>query len=289
LKEEVGPAFEQFAKATDMRPEALARVHLQARNFGFAESVARQAVAKQPNQVPPLAEQVEVLHAVGKDKPAQAAYRKLAPLAKHADRDLPVFQRLAPIVAGWKADKNWSEPTAEHAQGTDDATLNRVDLNTLGPLTWSPDPAEPFVKPDTQGKPWSLAEHKGKNVVVLFFLGGKCAHCMQQLQDFGKAIGDLKKLNTELVAISTDDLEATKRLKENADGIKFPMPILSDPNLELFHAYRAFDDFENAPVHGTFLIDAQGAVRFQRISADPFLDIDFLKNEAARVNRLLKP
>ena len=39
---------------------------------------------------------------------------------------------------------------------------------------------------DLQGKPWSLADHKGRNVVLLFFLGGKCAHCMQQLQVFGK-------------------------------------------------------------------------------------------------------
>ena len=28
--------------------------------------------------------------------------RKLEPLARQADRDMPVFQRLAPIVAGWK-------------------------------------------------------------------------------------------------------------------------------------------------------------------------------------------
>ena len=45
------------------------------RNFGFAESIARQAVDKNPNQVPPLAALVEILHAVGKDKDAREAYR----------------------------------------------------------------------------------------------------------------------------------------------------------------------------------------------------------------------
>jgi hypothetical protein len=29
-------------------------------------------------------------------------------------------------------------------------------------------------------------------------------------------------------------------------------------------------------------------VRFQRISADPFLDVEFIKTEAARVNRILR-
>ena len=67
---EIGPAFEQFAKATSMRPEALARHHLAARNYGFAESTARQAVEKNPKQVPALAAQVEVLHAAGKEKEA---------------------------------------------------------------------------------------------------------------------------------------------------------------------------------------------------------------------------
>src|SRR5262249_4793737 len=188
-----------------------------------------------------------------------------------------VFQRLAPIVAGWK-DKDSSAKPAEPA--TDDATVNRIDLTTLGSLTWTPYNAEPFAKPDTDGKPWTLAEHKGKNVVVLFFLGGKCAHCMQQLQVFGKEIEALKANNTEIVALSTDDAEATKALKENRDKIKFPMPMLADPKHEVFKAYRAFDDFEGQPLHGTFLIDAKGAVRFQRISADPFLDVDFIKSES---------
>ena len=128
---------------------------------------------------------------------------------------------------------------------------------------------------------------KGKNVLVIFFLGGKCAHCMQQLQTFGKEYEALKKLNVETVAISTDDLDAAKALKNNKDGIKFPMPILADPKLELFKLYRAYDDFENQPLHGTFLIDAQGNVRFQRISADPFLEVEFIKAEAARVNRIV--
>ena len=226
------------------------------------------------------------MHAVGKTKEARAAYAKLVPLARYADRDLPVFQRLAPIVESWKADKSWAvpDPTPE----TDEATAHRVDLETLGPLVWSPFPAEPFALRDTQDKPWTLAEHKGQNVVVLFVLGNKCAHCMQQLQVFGKEIDALKALNTTLVAVSTDDPDACKALKNNADGIKFPMPLLADPKFDVFKPYQAFDDFEDQPLHGAFLIDAQGNVRFQRISADPFLDVDFMKTEAARINRLAK-
>ena len=39
-------------------------------------------------------------------------------------------------------------------------------------------------------------------------------------------------------------------------------------------------------MHATLLIDGQGKVRFQRIGPEPFLDVDFLKAEAARMDRL---
>jgi peroxiredoxin len=287
---DVGPAFESFAKASSMRPESLARAHLAARNYGFAESTARKAVDQNPNQVPPLAALVEILHACGKDRDAQEAYRKLEPLARSADRDLPVFRRLDTIVAKWKGDKAWTEHKPEPPSGTDETVAGRIDLNTVGPLSWSPSPAEPLAGTDTAGKAWDLAEMKGqgKGVLLLFFLGEKCAHCQQQLQAFGKQYEALRKLNLEVLTVSTDDLAAARALKNNEDGVKFPMPMIPDPKLELFKRYRAFDDFEGQPLHGIFLVDSQGNVRFQRISADPFIDVEFIKSEAARASRMLK-
>jgi peroxiredoxin len=286
---EIGPAFEEFSKATSMRPEALARAHLTSRNFGFAESVARDAVKKNPNQVPPLAALVEILHAVDKDKDSQEVYARLVSLAKWADRDLPVFKRIEAITNHWKQEASWTPPGPEAQEGSSEATINRIDLNTVGPLVWSPFPAMPLGGTDTTGKSWNLADLKsqGKSVLVIFFLGGKCAHCMQQLQLFGGEYENLRKLNVETLAISTDDAEATRELKNNPDGVKFPIPMLPDPKLDLFRRYEAFDDFENQPLHGTFLIDPNGHVRFQRVSADPFLEVEFIKTEAARVNRLL--
>jgi peroxiredoxin/tetratricopeptide (TPR) repeat protein len=283
-KGDIGSAFERFAKATSMRPEALARAHLAARNYGLAESTAKAAVAKDTNQVPPLAALVEILQAVGKPNDAKEAYRKLLPLARGADPDLPAFRRIGALADGWKADV--SAAPAGPDTPTDETRADRVELSTLGPLSWSPFAAEPLALTDTDGKPWKLADHKGRNVVVLFYLGGKCAHCMQQLEAFGKEKDSLAKLGADLVAVGTDDARATKALKENKDGVKFPMPLLADPGLASFKAYRTFDDFEGRPLHGTYLIDGSGKVRYQRVSAEPFLDTAFLKAEVARVNKL---
>ena len=280
------PALESFAKATRMGQESLARAHLLARNFGFAEGPARLAVEKNANQFVPLATLVEVLHANNKDAEAKETYRMLEPMFRHADKDTPIARRLAAIVDGWKTQGQWT-PTPEPS--TDETiAATRVELEPLGPLAWSPWAAEGFSLADTNGKTFALADHKGRNVLLLFYLGGKCAHCMQQLQEFGKAFKDFEGNGTDVVAIGTDSLDDSKTLKANADGIKFPMPFLPDPSLEVFKKYQAFDDFEGQPLHGVFLIDEQGNVRFQRISADPFLDVEFLKGEAARINRMLK-
>ncbi len=207
-------------------------------------------------------------------------------MVRQADRDTPIARRLAAIVNGWKSNGQWNP--APEASTDETLATGRVDLEPLGPLAWAPSRAEPFALADTTGKTFNLAEHKGRNVVVLFYLGGKCAHCMQQLQEFGKQMKAFEAAGTDLIAIGTDTLEDAKALKSNTDGVKFPMPFLPDPSLEVFKKYQAFDDFENQPLHGVFLIDKQGNVRFQRISADPFLDTDFLKGEAERMNRMVK-
>ena len=284
-KGEMGPAFDRLAKAGTSRPESLARYHLSARNYGFAESKAKESVESQPNQVAPLAALVEILNACGKVKEAQEAYRKLEPLAKNADPDLPVLKRIAPSVNEWKADKAWPAKAAEAS--TDDASVQRVDLNTLGPLGWSPNAAEPLALTDTEGKPWTLGGRRGKNVIVLFYLGGKCVHCMQQLQLFSKELDAFKKLDVEIVAVGTDDQAAARELKNNKEGVVLGMPLLADPKLETFKRYAAFDDFDEKPLHGTFLVDREGNVRFQRVSSEPFLDTEFMKSEVERVNRLL--
>jgi peroxiredoxin len=282
----VGPAFEKFAKA-GMRSDRLALLHLAARNYGFAESEAKKASDQARNQYQPMAQYVEILEKIGKTDKAREAYGKLVPLARHADRDTPIAGRLAAIESAWKA-AGWAPPADPDAGKP--VVPGAIDLTTLGPLAWHPAPALDFELPDTENKIWRMSDRKatGRNTILIFFLGGKCAHCMQQLQSFGKEFDKFREAGDDIVAVSTDDLATSKELKNNKDGVKFPMPILSNPDLSVFKAHQAHDDFESVPLHGLFIIDAAGMVRFQRISPDPFLDVDFVKQESARVRNLVK-
>ena len=72
------------------------------------------------------------------------------------------------------------------------------------------------------------------------------------------------------------------------DGDEFPFTLLADPDCKTFREYNSYDDFEDQPLHGTFLITTDGRVLWQDISADPFMDTSFLLKEAPRLLQIHK-
>ena len=277
-------AFERFKKATTMRKEALARAYLKAGRSDDAKKEARQVVERNPGQLPPLLALVEILQETGETAEAQKAFEKLLPMLVQADNDLPALARLSEIqeswaASGWKAEEQQCSSVEESGR--------RSTLEALGPLEWSPYEAPGVNLKDSEGKEWSLTQQRdaGRWTILVFFLGGQCAHCMQQLQLLGQEYEAFQALGADVVAVSTDDLETTRELKHNQEGIEFPMLMLPDPGLEVFRTYRSHDDFEVQPLHGVFLIDEKGGVRFHRVSAEPFLDVEFLKAETRRLKK----
>ncbi len=67
---------------------------------------------------------------------------------------------------------------------------------------------------------------------------------------------------------------------------QFPFRLLSNNDLSVFMAYRCHDDFEGKPLHGTFLIGADGRELWHDIGAEPFMEVDFLLKEAPRLIKL---
>jgi peroxiredoxin len=123
-------------------------------------------------------------------------------------------------------------------------------------------------------------------VVLLFYLGVGCPHCVEQLSTFAGQAKAYADAGISLVGISTDAKPlAAPTLPADAPP-SFAFPLLSDASLEAFKAYRAYDDFEKMPLHGTFLLDGDGLIRWQEIGPDPFTDSAFLLAEAKRLLRL---
>ena len=119
-------------------------------------------------------------------------------------------------------------------------------------------------------------------MIVVFYLGYGCLHCAEQLQAIAKKYDEVKAAGFEVIAISTDEQSNLKLASEGLDQ-PLPIPLVADPEMKIFREYRCYDDFEKAALHGTFIIDTEGKIRWQDISYDPFMDVDFLLKEGKRL------
>ena len=222
---------------------------------------------------------VEILYRIGKKDDARTEFEILREMAGTADLDSPPIKRLAPIARDFGYPTDWRRP------GTiNKALAGRRSLPSLGPLLWRPWIAPDWKLNDSQGRIHTLAEFRGKPVLMIFFLGRGCLHCKQQLEAFAKKSRELSAAGLTVIAVSTDDENGIRGSLADYQPGPFPFLMLSDPKSEVFQAYRAYDDFEQITLHGTVLIDASGYVRWHDESFEPFMDIGFVIAEA---NRLL--
>jgi peroxiredoxin len=188
------------------------------------------------------------------------------------------FQRLAPLVKELGLPEDWRlEPKLRDDIG------NRPDLDSLGPFRWQPYPAPDWTLTDAAGNTRSMKEFQGKPTLVIFYLGYGCLHCAEQLQAFAPMMKEFEEAGISMIAISTDDLEGLKKSIDNYEGGPLPIPLLTNAELDVFKRFRSYDDFENLALHGTFLIDQRGLVRWQDISFEPFMDPKFVLGEAKRL------
>jgi peroxiredoxin len=271
--------FEKIKEAKGVRSDQLARAFSQAGDHAEAEKMARKAVEDGPNEVYPLAVLVEVLQRAHKKADANTAFAKLRSLAADADLDNRVFARLKPITDELQLPADWRirrEPSLDVG--------DRPNLDSLGPFRWQPTPATSWTLAGASGKPVSLDDYRDKPVVVIFYLGSGCLHCVEQLQKFAPLAKQYEEAGVSLVAISSEPLHTLQgSLAKLSPKEPIPFPLAADPELTVFKDYRAYDDFEKMPLHATYLIDAQGLVRWHDVSFEPFVDGEFLLGEAKRL------
>lgn len=269
----------------ELPKEQLSQGYMAAGNHDRAEQLAREAVEAAPNQCYPLSNQVDVLFRRGKTAEAGEAFGKLRNLSARIDLNAPAYARLAPLAQslGLPADWRLVKPAPSDV-------LPRPNLDALGPFRWAPTAAPEWSLPAADGRTVALSHYRGRPVLVVFYLGYGCLHCVEQLNAFAPLAAEFEQAGISIVAVSTDSpaglaqsLAAAKSIAPGTGAAGYPFPLVSDAFTGVFKAYRAFDDFEGKPLHGTFLVDGAGLVRWQDISAEPFTNIRFLLDESKRL------
>lgn len=210
------------------------------------------------------------LHALGKTKEAGQAYGRLLHVWSGAEPELRWLRDARALGLA-------SQPI--EASAGEQRVYGEVDLSAIGPIRWQPHAAPELEVFDPEGESVSLSELRDQNVLLVFYLGQQCPHCVEQLAKLGQRAADFERRDTVLLAVSSDSPE--RNLTALAKS-PHPFRFLSDLQHENARRFQAWDDFEELELHATILVDRLGRVRWARVGGEPFMDAEFLLQELDR-------
>ena len=132
--------------------------------------------------------------------------------------------------------------------------------------------APDFTLVDTERKSRSLAEFKGKKLILAFYPAAFTGVCTKEMCTLRDSRGELGNLGAAVVGVSVDTPFANKAF---ADQHKIPFPLLSDYARQAIAAYGV--QFPNlagltgytAAKRSVFVLDREGVIRYMWVSDDP--------------------
>lgn len=123
--------------------------------------------------------------------------------------------------------------------------------------------APEFALSDKDGNVVSLAQFRGKKVVIYFYARDNTAGCTRQACAFAVNYDGFKEMGVEVIGISKDSHTSHKRFAEkNA----LPFILLSDPERKAIEEYgvwqekKMYGKVSMGVVRTTFIIDENGII-----------------------------
>jgi len=113
----------------------------------------------------------------------------------------------------------------------------------------------------------SLKDFKGKWIILFFYPRDFTFVCPTEIEGFAKMEKDFEKINTQILAASTDSVESHKAWYER-DLKNVGFPIVSDTAHSLTRAYEILKEDSGEAERGTFIIDPEGDLRYVVMSDD---------------------
>lgn len=130
-------------------------------------------------------------------------------------------------------------------------------------------PAPAFKQPAYEsGKDFTeiaLSDYKGKWVVLFFYPRDFTFVCPTEIRGFAKAEADFHKVDTVILAASTDSVHSHKAwFERDLQEVKFP--VLADTTHSLARDYEVLNDSDGTAERGTFIVDPEGNLRYILVS-----------------------
>jgi peroxiredoxin Q/BCP len=105
---------------------------------------------------------------------------------------------------------------------------------------------------------YSLADFRGRPVVLAFYPGDDTSVCTKQLNDYNDGLESFNELDAQVLGVSPQGLESHERFSTKY-GFKFPL--LADTEKAVARAYGTLGPI-GFPRRSVFVIDADGIVRY---------------------------
>ena len=125
------------------------------------------------------------------------------------------------------------------------------------------DAAPDFTLPDADEKPVSLADYRGRRVVVYFYPAAGTPGCTKQACDFRDSLTELNGAGLEVLGISPDKPAKLAKFRDK-EGLTFPL--LSDADKEVLNAWGAYGEKQmygktvTGVIRSTFVVDPEGKI-----------------------------
>ncbi|MFN8174199.1 MAG: peroxiredoxin [Solirubrobacteraceae bacterium] len=130
------------------------------------------------------------------------------------------------------------------------------------------EPAPDFTLDGTAGT-FTLAEHRGERVVLLFYPGDNTAVCTRQFCSYRDAGEDMSGLGAVVVGISAQGVESHSAFSAK-HGLN--VPLLADEGGKVARAYGAHSSLSGTK-RAVVIVDEDGVVRYRH---DHRIGLDYL-------------
>lgn len=123
--------------------------------------------------------------------------------------------------------------------------------------------APEFTLPDQNGEIHTLAEYRGRKVILYFYPRDNTPGCTKQACGFGERYPQFMEKGAVVLGVSKDSVKSHKNFETKYE---LPFTLLSDPELSAIKAYdvwkekKMYGKVSMGVVRTTYLIDEEGII-----------------------------